>query len=98
MSIIEEDITPELNTTPLESLPGNSDEFVNRPKKRNGIKTNKNTVVDESDSGDSPDNGPEEEEEDIEVNITKISRERFYFQFKFEIKFTFPFVGSLIKL
>ncbi|GJQ68969.1 hypothetical protein Trydic_g6154 [Trypoxylus dichotomus] len=66
LSIIEEHASSELNTTPLEDLPGNSHDFNHTPGRRGGIKTNKNTAVEEFDSGDSPDNG-QEEVEDIEV-------------------------------
>ncbi|KRT79276.1 hypothetical protein AMK59_8260, partial [Oryctes borbonicus] len=66
LSVIEEHASSELNTTPLEELPGNSYEFHNIPFRRTGIKTNRNTPIEESDSGDSPDHG-HGEVEDIEV-------------------------------
>lgn len=68
LSVIEEQASSELNTTPLEDLPGNSHEFNKTPARRPGIKTNKNTAIEESDSGDSPDN-VQEEVQDIEVSF-----------------------------
>lgn len=69
LSVINEHFTPELNTTPLEALPGNIQEFSSTPKKRTGIKTNKNTLVEDSDSADNHDNS-QEEVEDLEVILT----------------------------
>lgn len=66
---LEEDVTPDLTTTPLDTLPGNSKEY-SRNNKRKGIKTNKNTAVEESDSGDSPDNC-QDDTENIKVRYLK---------------------------